>query len=149
MDCCTLFADAEFATAAAGTADVPQASSTQSDKALSWPPCGPSQHSGNIWSPRMMLVGAALAGAAAVYLSGQGKDSVVADVAEATDEQLQQLVNWSGTHRIRPKRFFQPETTQEVEDIVKDAHEKGKLLCQRLLLLRMGLRALVPRSPGY
>ena len=27
--------------------------------------------------------------------------------------------------QVRPKRFFQPETTDEVEDIVRDAHAKG------------------------
>ena len=81
------------------------------------------------------LTGAALAGVATVYLSGQGKDNVVTDAAAATSEQIQQLVNWSGTHQIRPKRFFQPEPIEEVEDIVRDAHAKGSMQCERMLFV--------------
>lgn len=39
--------------------------------------------------------------------------------------EIQQLVNWSGTHHVRPKRFYQPETTEEVEEIVQESHEQG------------------------
>jgi len=35
----------------------------------------------------------------------------------------EELVNWSGTHHCRPKRFFQPETHEQVEAIVKEAAE--------------------------
>uniref|UniRef100_UPI00315B4042 L-galactono-1,4-lactone dehydrogenase n=1 Tax=synthetic construct TaxID=32630 RepID=UPI00315B4042 len=36
------------------------------------------------------------------------------------------ITNWSGTHAVRPKRFFQPESVEELEKIVKEAHEKGQ-----------------------
>ena len=72
--------------------------------------------------------GAAIAGAATVYLSGKSTREVAAaavDTAKEAKEELQQLVNWSGTHHVRPKRFYQPETTEEVEDIVRKSHEQG------------------------
>ena len=74
------------------------------------------------------VLGAAAAGAAAVYFSGKSTEQVTAAAAETAKEakeELQQLVNWSGTHHVRPKRFYQPETTEEVEKIVKESHEQG------------------------
>lgn len=72
--------------------------------------------------------GAAVAGAATVYLSGKSSEVAAAAVETAKEakEELQQLVNWSGTHHVRPKRFYQPETTEEVEDIVRKSHEQGR-----------------------
>ena len=72
-------------------------------------------------------LGAAVAGAATVYLSGKSTEVAAAavDTAKEVKEELQQLVNWSGTHHVRPKRFYQPETTEEVEDIVRRSHEQG------------------------
>ena len=72
--------------------------------------------------------GAATAGAATVYLSGKSTEVAAAavDTAKEAKEELQQLVNWSGTHHVRPKRFYQPETTEEVEDIVRKSHEQGR-----------------------
>ena len=46
--------------------------------------------------------GAAVAGAAAVYFSDKGTKEVAADAATAVNEQIQQLVNWSGTHQVQP-----------------------------------------------
>lgn len=63
-----------------------------------------------------------------MYLSGKSTEEVAAaavDTAMEAKEELQQLVNWSGTHHVRPKRFYQPETIQEVEDIVQKSHEQG------------------------
>ncbi len=71
------------------------------------------------------LAGAAVAGAATVYLSGKSTKEVATAVVDTAKEELQQLVNWSGTHNVRPKRFFQPETIEEVEQIVRKAHEQG------------------------
>ncbi|EIE19735.1 L-galactono-1,4-lactone dehydrogenase-like protein [Coccomyxa subellipsoidea C-169] len=46
------------------------------------------------------------------------------------DKDEHHLVNWSNTHECRPKRFYQPETQEELEAIVREAHEKGeKLRC--------------------
>ena len=35
------------------------------------------------------------------------------------------IVNWSETHECRPKRFYQPETHEELEALVAEAHAKG------------------------
>ena len=72
--------------------------------------------------------GAAVAGAATVYLYGKSTEAAAAavDTAKEAKEELQQLVNWSGTHHVRPKRFYQPETTEEVEDIVRKSHEQSR-----------------------
>lgn len=68
-----------------------------------------------------------------MYLSGKSTEVAAAavDTAKEAKEELQQLVNWSGTHHVRPKRFYQPETTEEVEDIVRRSHEQG-VLCASL-----------------
>ena len=40
------------------------------------------------------------------------------------------LVNWSNTHECHPKRYYEPESVEELERIVADAHAKGvALLC--------------------
>lgn len=52
----------------------------------------------------------------------------VAEAVGANDgEEGTHLVNWSNTHECRPKRFAQPETVEELEAIVADAHAKGAL----------------------
>ena len=35
------------------------------------------------------------------------------------------FTNWSGTHEVRPKRLYEPETTEELESVVATAHQKG------------------------
>eukprot|EP00891_Asterochloris_glomerata_P008354 jgi/Astpho2/8354/Aster-x1517 len=69
------------------------------------------------------IAGAALAGAAAVFFSGRKGSEGLPDAVEVAEHYL---VNWSGTHEAKPKRYYQPETEEEVEAIVKSAHEKGK-----------------------
>lgn len=38
------------------------------------------------------------------------------------------LVNWSNTHECHPKRYYEPESVEELERIVAEAHEKGETL---------------------
>lgn len=38
------------------------------------------------------------------------------------------VVNWSGTHSVQPKAFYQPESAEDVEAIVADCHAKGRRL---------------------
>lgn len=40
------------------------------------------------------------------------------------DQDLHSVSNWSGTHEVRTRVFLQPETLDQLERIVKDAHEK-------------------------
>ncbi|KAM2556935.1 hypothetical protein TB2_014105 [Malus domestica] len=39
-------------------------------------------------------------------------------------EDLHTVSNWSGTHEVQTRVFHQPETLEELEKVVKDAHEK-------------------------
>ncbi|KAL1330531.1 hypothetical protein HN51_047780 [Arachis hypogaea] len=39
-------------------------------------------------------------------------------------EDLHTVSNWSGTHEVQTRNFQQPETLKQLEDIVKEAHEK-------------------------
>ena len=89
----------------------------------------------------LACLGAALAGAFAAYALRQdmNREPLVPEaVTEALGERLStaaeglldadegnHLVNWSNTHECRPKRFHQPETPEELEAIVADAHAKG------------------------
>jgi len=51
------------------------------------------------------------------------KDDDADDDDETTD-----VINWSGTHQVSVanKHYFEPETIQEVEQMIKDCHEKGQ-----------------------
>ncbi|KAJ8433158.1 hypothetical protein Cgig2_007122 [Carnegiea gigantea] len=41
-------------------------------------------------------------------------------------EDLHTVSNWSGTHEVHTRNFFQPESVSDLERIVKDAHQKGQ-----------------------
>lgn len=77
--------------------------------------------------------GAAAAGVLAVliYQKDLNQESLMPEAVEHAMNQLtgdkdeHHLVNWSNTHECRPKRFYQPETQEELEAIVREAHEKG------------------------
>ena len=59
------------------------------------------------------------------FMSSNGVDTRA--VAPVHDEEL---VNWSGTHSCMVKRMYQPESSEQVEAIVSDAHEKKeKIRC--------------------
>ena len=55
----------------------------------------------------------------------EGLEKVVEELTGGKEEH--HLVNWSNTHECRPKRFYQPETQEELEAIVKEAHNKGAM----------------------
>ena len=42
-------------------------------------------------------------------------------------DDMKTIINWSGTHTVEllEKNYFEPETLTELEDIVRNAHEKG------------------------
>lgn len=41
-------------------------------------------------------------------------------------EDLHAVTNWSGTHEVYARVFLQPENLEELEKIVRDAHERGR-----------------------
>ncbi|KAK9918259.1 hypothetical protein WJX75_002661 [Coccomyxa subellipsoidea] len=90
-----------------------------------------------LWQ-RFGIIGAAAAGVLAVlvYQKDLDQEPLIPEAVEQAVEQLigdkdeHHLFNWSNTHECRPKRFYQPETQEELEAIVKEAHDKGeKLRC--------------------
>lgn len=66
-----------------------------------------------------------------MYIYNKNID-VPEDLIEAAEQILEpkeeehHLVNWSNTHDCHPKRFYEPETQEELERIVAEAHEKGE-----------------------
>ncbi|KMT15130.1 hypothetical protein BVRB_3g062480 [Beta vulgaris subsp. vulgaris] len=40
-------------------------------------------------------------------------------------EDLHTISNWSGTHEVHTRNYFQPESLPELERLVKEAHQKG------------------------
>ncbi|CAK9003673.1 4-lactone dehydrogenase, partial [Durusdinium trenchii] len=45
-------------------------------------------------------------------------------------KERERVENWSGTHSCRPRKIFRPESVEQVEEIVKEAHEhRRKLRC--------------------
>ena len=56
--------------------------------------------------------------------------------ADSEDDTV--LINWSSTHECRPKRFYQPETLHEVEQLVASAHRSGVLRDSRQKVAHQG-----------
>lgn len=72
----------------------------------------------------MCCEGAALAGLAlAVGIATSPESSL-----ESSEEGNQggHFVNWSNTHEVHTRRLSEPETQEELEKIVEDAHLKGE-----------------------
>lgn len=68
--------------------------------------------------------GALAAGGVAAWMwRGSTSESLVDGGEEGAH-----LVNWSGTHEVRPRRLYQPETLEELQDVVKQHHEAGQKL---------------------
>lgn len=89
----------------------------------------PSVHGGGGKSTsNAILFGTLAIGAGAMYYATtSGLGSSASYPPPSANEEL---VNWSGTHHCQPKRFYQPETHEQVEAIVKEAAEtKTKLRC--------------------
>lgn len=49
-------------------------------------------------------------------------------LASQSIESQEQVTNWSGTHTVKPKRYFEPESEQEVEAFVKAASDADQRL---------------------
>ena len=47
---------------------------------------------------------------------------------EESEDETTDVINWSGTHQVNVanKHFFEPESIEEVEKIVKDCQERGQ-----------------------
>ena len=67
--------------------------------------------------------GFALVGVAAAYQLWTTAPATTQALCEEADEH--EFENWSATHRVRPKHLYQPETTQELQQVVADCHASG------------------------
>ena len=68
---------------------------------------------------------AAVAGVAAALNSAwlQNEPAECQQAAEQNEDT--EFVNWSATHKVRPKQLFQPETTDELKQVVASCHASG------------------------
>jgi L-galactono-1,4-lactone dehydrogenase len=66
------------------------------------------------------------------YEGGLLGDGAGAGHGDATPAQVgrrgETVVNWSGTHEASPRAYYSPETEEDVEAIVRDAHRGGRRL---------------------
>ena len=70
--------------------------------------------------------GFALVGAATAYqLWTTAPATTVCQQALCEEADDHEFENWSATHKVRPKQLFQPETTQELQQIVADCQTSG------------------------
>lgn len=44
------------------------------------------------------------------------------------DTELHEVINWSGTHTVETRRYYQPETIEELKALVKNAHIRRRKL---------------------
>jgi hypothetical protein len=60
--------------------------------------------------------------------SSQLESGVQNDVDTDDDDDTTDVINWSGTHKVTVdnKNFWEPETVEDVQKIVKDCHERGQ-----------------------
>lgn len=73
----------------------------------------------------VLTAGALLAVAGAAYYAAINRKPLSVNPPVEED-----LLNWSGTHACHVKKFYQPESLEELELLVKQAHEGGqKLRC--------------------
>lgn len=69
----------------------------------------------------MVTTGAAGLGAfTTAYLSYQKREN-----NHAEDVDHAHIINWSGTHECNPRRYYEPNTVEAVEEIVANAHKEG------------------------
>ena len=67
------------------------------------------------------------------------------EVSSSEAEGAGHFTNWSGTHEVRPKWLFEPETTEELESIVATAHQKGGF-CTTTFLITSGKHLSIAES---
>lgn len=93
----------------------------------------------------MPIAGAVAAGCAIGALA-QRRD----DPPSSAHDEEHSFSNWSGTHHVRPARLYEPETHEELERIVQNAHLKGALICtfSRQSFLKASGKALTLRCTG-
>ena len=114
----TLSSTTSSSSKVAGQAFVDQAAGSGSNS---------NSNSNSRWGNALMFGALSSAAGAMYYASTRGAASSTAYPPPSTNEDL---VNWSGTHHCQPKRFYQPETHEHVEAIVKEAAaSKTKLRC--------------------
>ena len=65
--------------------------------------------------------------AGALFIETPFADAVQ-QVKKPVEPEEQDLVNWSGTHKVSTSRYFTPETLEELEAIVKHSHETKQKL---------------------
>lgn len=91
-------------------------------------------HRGTAWLMLKMRAGSIFIGASAALIISvstsfrKEPEPTIQHHDPAEDyENEHHIVNWSETHECRPKRFYQPETHEELEALVAEAHAKGAL----------------------
>lgn len=82
-----------------------------------------SEESRRWWLVAPMLV--SVAGLGAAVELGQCEQQ---KKPSGNDEEVHELINWSGTHSVETKRYHQPETLKELKDLVKRAHQAHEKL---------------------
>jgi len=83
-----------------------------------------------------LLVGAAAFVTAVTILSPRGnqktrleapaKAETEESVVKKSEDEETTLLNWSGTHTVNTKHYWEPETVEELEAVVLECHSKGQ-----------------------
>ncbi len=73
----------------------------------------------------MVFAGAVGLGASAAILWRKVVPRAAGGSEAADEEEDHLLVNWSGTHECRPRVLAQPESLEELERLVAEAHAEG------------------------
>jgi L-galactono-1,4-lactone dehydrogenase len=85
-------------------------------------------------TPRLLAAFLAVASAISNRIGPPGiaradQEAPTADCdAPRLDGEEQELVNWSGTHFVKTARYYQPETLNQLKDLVAEAHATGEKL---------------------
>ena len=73
-------------------------------------------------------MGAALVGATAAYHFWASSPQHTLCQEAVSAEEDNEFENWSATHKVRPQALFQPETTQDLQQVVAKRHASGMLM---------------------
>jgi hypothetical protein len=65
---------------------------------------------------------------AAIVVTSENEPSKILDQASEDGDDTTDVINWSGTHKVTVANdnFWEPETVEEVEEMVRVCHERGQ-----------------------
>ena len=77
-------------------------------------------------TPLSLAAAVVLVGTTAAYHTWYAfPASFCQQAVDTRQDDTREFVNWSGTHKVRPRQLYEPETTEDLQQIVAQCHKTG------------------------